>query len=252
MQPNLKRLLRALARAGLHVTVEDSLYRVRLLAHPDAPVAEVLLPPELPVEAKAFTQLAQLAALAHPDGARVERAYATPDFHPGDSGVAIGSVIESRDLLVPAAVGTDINCGMRLHVVDLPLDTFLARRDDFVARMKGDFFFGTRDLPFDGPTARAMFHEGAQGWLPKALQTPRGRLVRSDRRQLEGELSLVFSRGSLAGDARWAPDGFIPREGLGRDAALATIGGGNHFVEVQCVAELVDRQRAWALGLREG
>src|SRR5688572_33048256 len=120
MQPSLKRLLRALAREKLDVTYENSIYRIRLAGKDSFPPAEVLLPPELPVEAKALKQLAQLAALRHPDGAAVERAYATPDFHPGDSGVAIVSVIRTRDLLVPAAVGTDINCGMRLHVVGPP------------------------------------------------------------------------------------------------------------------------------------
>lgn len=252
MHSNLKRLLRALAREGLDVTYEDSIYRIRLVGQAGFPQAEVLLPADLPVEAKALKQLAQLAALRHPDGSGVERAYATPDFHPGDSGVAIGSVIRTRDLLVPAAVGTDINCGMRLHVFDVSLDAFLSRRDDFVERMKGDFFFGKRDLPFDGATATAMFHDGSEGWLPKALKTPRGRLVQADQQQLTGELDRVYARGSLQGDARWAPHGFIPREGLGRDASLATIGGGNHFVEVQCIEEIVDRQRAWELGLRTG
>lgn len=252
MHSNLKRLLRALAREGLDVTYEDSIYRIRLVGKTSFPQAEVLLPADLPVESKALKQLAQLAALRHPDGSAVERAYATPDFHPGDSGVAIGSVLRTRDLIVPAAVGTDINCGMRLHVFDVTLDAFLSRRDDFVERMKGDFFFGKRDLPFDGATATAMFHDGVDGWLPKALGTPRGRLVQADRPQLTAEIDRVYARGSLPGHARWAPHGFIPQEGLGRDAALATIGGGNHFVEVQCVDEIVDRQRAWELGLRSG
>ncbi|MEH1911066.1 hypothetical protein [Nostoc sp.] len=53
MQPkNLKRLLRALERQGLDVTYNDRTYSVRLVNSPDAPVAEVLLPSDFPVEAK--------------------------------------------------------------------------------------------------------------------------------------------------------------------------------------------------------
>lgn len=72
--------------------------------------AEILLPTTLPLEAKAARQLADLAAVHHPHGGRVCRACATPDFHPGDSGVAIGSVLETEGLVLPAAVGVDINC----------------------------------------------------------------------------------------------------------------------------------------------
>src|SRR5688572_13217901 len=143
----IKRIAEALARQGLIVTHADKTWSVKLASSPNAPIAEVLLPDEFPVEGKALKQLAQLAAASHPSGARIDRALATPDFHPGDSGVAIGSVASSRDLVIPAAVGSDINCGMRLHVVDLTIDAFLAKRDAFVGAMKGDYFFGTRDLP---------------------------------------------------------------------------------------------------------
>ncbi len=53
-----------------------------------ATTAEVLLPEDFPVEAKALKQLASLANVRHPQGGCVCRACATPDFHPGNSGVA--------------------------------------------------------------------------------------------------------------------------------------------------------------------
>jgi tRNA-splicing ligase RtcB len=37
-----------------------------------------------------------------------------------------------------------------------------------------------------------------------------------------------------------------------RDPGLATIGGGNHFVEVQRVEAVLDRAQAWRWGVREG
>ncbi|MEG4217720.1 RtcB family protein [Microcoleus sp. Pol14C6] len=93
----------------------------------DAATAEVLLPEDFPVEAKALKQLANLANVRHPQGGCVCRA-ATPDFHPGDAGVAIGSIVETVGMVIPAAIGSDINCGMRLHVADLSIEQFLSQR----------------------------------------------------------------------------------------------------------------------------
>lgn len=70
------------------------------------------------MEAKALKQLANLANVRHPQGGCVCRTCATPDFH---AGVAIGSIVETAGMVIPAAVGSDINCGMRLHVADLSI-----------------------------------------------------------------------------------------------------------------------------------
>ena len=251
MQPTSHRLLRALAREGLEVTYDGRLYTVRLMGDANAPPAEVLLPPDLPVEGKAFRQLAHLAALKHPGGGQVLRVRATPDFHPGDSGVAIGSVLHTRGLVVPGAVGTDINCGMRLHVADLGVDDFLSRRGDFVERMKGHYFFGTRDVAMSSRASEALLRDGLPGWLVETLDAPLGCAGRADLGQLDAELDRVHLGGALSGHPRWAPDALV-REGVVRDAGLASVGGGNHFVEVLRVEEVKDRARAWRWGVREG
>jgi tRNA-splicing ligase RtcB len=251
MQPNLSRLLRALAREGLEVTYDGRLYTVRLQGDANAPPAEVLLPPDLPVEGKAFRQLAHLASLKHPHGGAVLRVRATPDFHPGDSGVAIGSVLHTRGLVVPAAVGTDINCGMRLHVADLGVEAFLARRDAFVERMKGHYFFGTRDVAMSSRAAEALLRDGIPGWLLETMEHPLGCAAKADLTQLDRESTRIHLGGALEGDPAWAPSGLV-KPGVVRDAGLATIGGGNHFVEVQRVEAVVDRARAWEWGVREG
>jgi tRNA-splicing ligase RtcB (3'-phosphate/5'-hydroxy nucleic acid ligase) len=62
---NTHRLLRALAKQGLDVSYDDKTYTVRLNHIPDAPTAEVLLPPDFPIEGKAFQQLAQLTTLTN-------------------------------------------------------------------------------------------------------------------------------------------------------------------------------------------
>ncbi|MEH1941286.1 MAG: RtcB family protein [Nostoc sp.] len=253
MQPkNLKRLLRALERQGLDVTYSDRTYSVRLVNSPDAPVAEVLLPEGFPVEAKALKQLANLASVRHPSGGCVCRACATPDFHPGDAGVAIGSVVETVGQVIPGAVGSDINCGMRLHVADLTIEEFLAKRDQFVERMKGDYFFGTRDVTMTAQAMQALFQYGVPGWLDAMLDRATGSIVKSDLQQLAQESERIFLGGSMDGDWKLAPEELVPDAGLVRDGGLATIGGGNHFVEVQRVDKVENRPLAHAWGVREG
>ncbi|MBD2496793.1 RtcB family protein [Nostoc sp. FACHB-280] len=253
MQPkNIQRLLRALARQGLDVNYCNGVYSVRLTNSPDAPIAEVLLPEDFPIEAKALKQLANLANVRHPNGGCVCRACATPDFHPGDAGVAIGSVVETVGQVIPAAVGSDINCGMRLHVADLSIDKFLSQRDLFVERMKGDYFFGTRDVTMTAQTMKALFQYGVLGWLDTMFDQPTGSFVKSDLDQISQESESIFLGGAMEGDWKLAPEELVPDTRLVRDGGLATIGSGNHFVEVQQVEKIENRSLAYAWGIREG
>ena len=253
MQPkNLKRLLRALERQGLDVSYNNRTYSVRLVNSPDAPVAEVLLPEGFPVEAKALKQLANLASVSHPSGGCVCRACATPDFHPGDAGVAIGSIVETVGQVIPGAVGSDINCGMRLHVADLTIDEFMTKRDQFVEKMKGDYFFGTRDVTMTAEAMRSLFQYGIPGWLDAMLDRPTGSVIKSDLQQIAQESDRIFLGGSMDGDWKLAPEELVPDSGMVRDGGLATIGGGNHFVEVQRVDKVENRPLAHAWGVREG
>ncbi|WP_432812325.1 RtcB family protein [Pantanalinema sp. GBBB05] len=246
------RLLRALARQGLDVQYNHQSYSVRWATAPDSPIAEVLLPANFPVEVKALKQLANLATVKHPAGGQVCRVCATPDFHPGDAGVAIGSVVETSGQVIPAAVGSDINCGIRLHVVDLAVADFLAQRDRFVELMKGDFFFGNRDVTMTAQTMQALFQHGVVGWLDAILDRPTGSVVQSDLSQLASEIDRIFLNGSMAGHTQWAPEELVPATGLVRDGGLATIGGGNHFVEVQWIEQVEDRALAYQWGVRAG
>lgn len=253
MQPkNLKRLLRALSRQGLDVTYNNSTYSVRLSNNTNAPVAEVLLPKSFPVEAKALKQLANLANVRHPAGGSVCKCHATPDFHPGDAGIAIGSVVETENMVIPAATGSDINCGMRLHVANLTIDAFLAKRNQFVELMKGDYFFGTRDVTMSGKAMQALFEHGIPGWLDAMLDAPTGSVAKSNLEQLARESNNIFLGGSMDGNWRLAPPELVPNDGLVRDGGLATIGGGNHFVEVQRVEQVLNPALAYAWGIKEG
>jgi tRNA-splicing ligase RtcB len=242
-----------LARQGLEITQEGSVYRVKsTTAEPDAPVAEVLLPVGFPLEGKALVQLSRFAAVRHPSGGSVCHACATPDIHPGTL-VPVGAVIASADVVIPQAIGTDINCGMRMHVADLGVDEFLSKKEAFVERLRGDLLLGTRDLPMATDAVRAMFDRGVGAWLDVVRQHRLGALARCDLEELERECGRIYAGGVARGSARWAPRDLLPESrDVIRDPSLGTVGGGNHFVEIQVVDQVDDRRTAWAWGVRPG
>lgn len=248
--PSLRRLAKALARDGVGVSRRDGAWKFTRLDDDDV-CAEVLLPDGFPVERKAVVQLMGFAGARHPQGGRVHRAVATPDFHPGDP-IPVGAVVAtSPDMVIPQAIGTDINCGMRLHVAALDLDRFEAGRDRFVEAVKGDLLLGRRDLPTRVATMRGLLAHGLLGWLEEASAA--GSLTASDFDQLEAEVERVFRLGSAEGDPAFAPEDLQPTDrSVFRDSALATIGGGNHFVELQVVEAVMDGPTAWAWGVRPG
>lgn len=237
-----------MARKGLDLSKEGPVYRVK--RHGSAVTAEVLLPEGFPLESKAAVQLARFADVQHPSGGRVVQACATPDFHPG-SEVPVGAVVAASNMVIPSAIGTDINCGMRLHVADLTLDRFLAGKEKLVELLKGDLLLGTRDLPATVEGMRGMFALGIPGWLDAE---PLGAMARADRRQLEDEsFHRVYDCGMLNGHERWAPDGRLPDDrAVIRDGGLGTVGGGNHFVEIQVVDEISNSYLAQEWGVRVG
>ncbi|MGE3675312.1 MAG: RtcB family protein [Polyangiaceae bacterium] len=248
----LPRVLRALARQGLLVRKEGPVFSVCHPQHNTEP-ARVLLPEGFPLDGKALLQLCAFAGVKHPLGGAVCAACATPDFHAG-SLVPVGAVIATTlDLVIPQAIGTDIQCGMRLHAVDLDVETFLSRKSAWLELVYGDLFLGTRDLPMRVPAVRAMFEAGALGWLEATRQAPLGLMQRIELDQLESELERSFELGSADGDARYAPRDLLPdTRDVIRDSCMGTVGGGNHFIEVQFVEQILDAQTAFGWGLRRG
>jgi tRNA-splicing ligase RtcB len=243
--------LRALAREGLSVVRDGDLVTVRDMRDPSGIPAEVLLPANHPLDPKALKQLSAFAQVRHPAGGKVVQAFATPDFHPG-SVVPVGCVLATSELVIPQAIGTDINCGMRLHVADLTVDQLLAKKPEWLKAMKGDLLMSTRDLPMDVPQIQAMFRSGPLGWLEEVEKRPLGMLARADLRQLGRELENSFGLGSLDGDLDYAPLDMMPEgRDVIRDCFIGTIGGGNHFVELQVVEEVLDRTWAFRWGVRK-
>jgi tRNA-splicing ligase RtcB (3'-phosphate/5'-hydroxy nucleic acid ligase) len=173
---------------------------------------------------------------------------ATPDIHTG-FGVPIGSVLASPGFVSPAAVGYDINCGMRLL-----LTPFDAR--DLDVKAVADAI--RRELPLGEGKANSRFALGpaeldkvlAEG-LEGLCSVARGRrelAAALDPESLAAHMRRVEERGALPGD----PGAVLQRAKQRGAAQLGTLGGGNHFVELQEVERVDDSPAATALGLRRG
>jgi tRNA-splicing ligase RtcB len=162
------------------------------------------------VDANALQQLRNVAALpiVHSHVA------AMPDVHFG-IGATVGSVIATRQAIVPAAVGVDIGCGM------------MAVRTSLTASQ----------LPDDLGTIRSAIERA----VPHGRTDNGGKNDRGSWRDVPALHADLWRR--MERDYR-ALVGKHPRLDRGRTAEhLGTLGTGNHFIEV-CLDEA---QRVWVM-----
>ena len=193
------------------------------------------------LEASAVQQLTDGASIP-----TVRRALATPDIHQG-YGVPIGCVLGMENVVVPAAVGFDINCGMRvlttnLHASDVNLDLLATstRRDIPLGEGKSNIRVSFSDLDTvlaDGVRGLARIkHSGHRVW---EAWNSAAEKIRSNR---------IEDNGSMKGDPS-AVSNYSKQRGMDQ---LGTLGGGNHFVEFQIVQSIKDNRIAQRFGLFDG
>jgi tRNA-splicing ligase RtcB len=166
-------------------------------------------------------------------------AIAMPDVHQG-YGFPVGGVAATRlpaGVISPGAIGYDINCGVRLLASEITADEI---------------------EPYLNDLATALYRNCPSG------VGEQGRYHLSD-----AELSEILSRGAqwcLENDLATAEDILHTEENgrlAGADAAqvshharergrnqLGTLGSGNHFLEVDRVANILDEECAASYGLR--
>ena len=193
------------------------------------------------VEPEALRQLCNATTL-DPDAIVM----ATPDIHSG-YGVPIGCVFATPSLISPCAVGYDINCGMRL------LTTPFAQHEVDVKQLADSI---RRDIPLgEGKANIAVPHAQFDQVLAHGVRATSEIVSGSDRmsacfddRELEADLGCIEDAGSMEGD----PDALGNRaKDRGRNQ-LGSLGGGNHFIEIQVVRDIYDEERAKAFGLHRG
>lgn len=244
---NINRLIRAFARKGLSLSREGSTWHARN----EYAQASILLPDSLPLEDKAVTQLLSFAAVASPEGKKlVCKACATPDFHPGAI-APVGSIVATApDVAIPASIGTDINCGMRMLTTGLTLGQVAPHKTRLVSRLKQVLLENERDIPVSTLAFRALFDDGPHSFIDNLN---RGGIWNSvNRTRLHAEVQHCIGLESFGSSAIYAPEAYIQKRDIYRDPCLGTPGGGNHFVEFQVVDEVFDKVAAYHQGIQKG
>ena len=146
----------------------------------------------------------------------LEKVVFSPDLHKG-AGIPVGTSALLKGCVIPKAIGTDIGCGMQLSVLDVPRSVI--EDPELDQHLRAVFFEGKRNI----------------------------KLSRNERIQL-------FKNGAFTSSC--APEEFLRSSALRDDEAthddqLGSIGGGNHFVEIQEVDAVIDRHKAYEWGLKK-
>ncbi len=186
--------------------------------------------------------LAQVANVATLPGI-VEASYAMPDLHLG-YGFCIGGVaatdVDAGGVVSPGGVGFDISCGVRTLVAPVQhaeVDTAALRRimDELDRRIpRGTGPGGLRKL--DRTQLKRVLVEGSEFVVAEGFGVP-------------DDLERTEDGGRLP-DAD--PEEVSERAGKRGLAQLGSLGGGNHFCELQVVADVLDPQAADAFGISRG
>lgn len=175
----------------------------------------------------------------------------TPDFHKA-AGVPVGTTLATRGFVVPAAIGNDVNCGMRLHVTSLQEERVRAVVDELETHLRRAYFEGGRNIPMTRTQREALLRDGLLGLLLSVPKSQSEGLWTAFHRWAERDLDRVEQSGSLPSRSTFGLHDFLGPQELSRDAQIGSIGGGNHFVEIQRVEKIFDSVTAHAWGLKPG
>jgi tRNA-splicing ligase RtcB len=164
-----------------------------------------------------------------------------PDVYAGQ-GAPVGIVVASKypaGAIAPGAIGHDINTGVRLLGSDIRIDDAEDLMDDLADALHGHIPCG---VDAEGPLQLSkseidhVAQSGAQ-WALRKDMAQQDDLVRAEEggRLNEANPSKVSETARSLGALQ-----------------LGTLGGGEHFIEINYVEEVFNRAAAITMGLKEG
>jgi tRNA-splicing ligase RtcB (3'-phosphate/5'-hydroxy nucleic acid ligase) len=222
------------------VRIDDTLWEIPASARDDMRVpARVFADEELLEAILADRSLEQLQNVATLPGI-VEAAIAMPDIHQG-YGFPVGGLAATAPpdgVVSPGGVGYDINCGVRLLAAPFTASELGRRRDALVHEISRRVPTGAGrggPLTLRGRDLESLLEQG-----PRWLVEHRGIGTADD-------VAATESEGCLEGAD---PEKVSARARERGADQLGTVGSGNHFIELQRIDELPDRDTAEAFGLR--
>ncbi|MUN37389.1 RtcB family protein [Actinomadura litoris] len=221
---------------------------VDICAGTDVPIESSAVDEILTVLETADT-LERLAAATGQGEAAIDRVALTPDLHKG-AGIPIGTVLRTSGALIPQAVGNDINCGMRLEATSLTVDQVRPRLGALERRLRHLFFEGGRRIALTGVQREALLRDGLPGLLGVPGERADG--IWSRHRREDGRPGRIHGERYPTTTAEPFRDWIASAGGTSHDSIIGSVGGGNHFAELQYVASIHDRQAAYAWGFELG
>ncbi|MFO8098719.1 MAG: RtcB family protein [Salinibacter sp.] len=208
---------------------EDMRVPVRIIANEDL-IGDIL-------SGEAIEQAIQTAMLPGLVGHLV----VMPDVYSGQ-GAPVGIVAVSKwpvGSIAPGAIGHDINTGVRLLGSDIALEEAEGMFEVLADTLKGHIPSGTEaegSLQIGKNEVDHVAQSGAQ-WALRKDMAQQDDLVRAE----EGGRLNDADPGKVSSTAR----------SLGAQQ-LGTLGGGEHFIEINAVDEVFNRAAAVTMGLKEG
>ncbi|MCS7081553.1 MAG: RtcB family protein [Bacteroidetes bacterium] len=187
------------------------------------------------LEDKSLAQLVNMTTLP----GVLRHAIAMPDVHQG-YGFPVGGVLAtdvSEGVVSPGGVGYDINCGVRLLLSDIPRQHVdEARLTRLVERLMRTIPVGTGEgspITLSKKELDRVALEGAHWAVRQGYGLPEDLERIEDGGRMEGADPEAVSE-------RARERGYVQ---------LGSLGSGNHFLEIQYVAEIFDEAAAQAFGL---
>ncbi len=172
----------------------------------------------------------------------VRASLAMPDIHWG-YGFPIGGVaatdIDRGGVISPGGVGFDINCGVRCLKTELEYEEIKDKLGDLVYALFNDIPSGVGskgDIKVSTREEKDILVKGSAWAVAKGYG-------------IAEDLEFTEENGAIDGAD---PDAVSERAYERGKSQSGTLGSGNHFIEVQFIDQLYDRQACDTLGLRLG
>lgn len=190
------------------------------------------------MDEKTFTQICNVAALP----GIVKASFAMPDAHMG-YGFCIGGVAafdpEDGGVISGGGVGFDIACGVRTFHTGLSEEEITAVKEKLAQSLFYDIPAGvgsTGNITVAGDTINNMLSGGAVWAVEKGFGT-------------KEDLDFIEERGIMKGAM---PEKVSPQAKKRQQEEMGTLGSGNHYLEVQKVADIYDAKIAEGFGIKKG
>jgi tRNA-splicing ligase RtcB len=169
----------------------------------------------------------------------------TPDFHKG-RGIPIGTVALVSGAVLPQAIGSDIGCGVQLLVTNVHARDLEVLWPQLQHRLRYLFFEGGRDIPMSPQQREAMLLNGPQGLIDTYQDNEHAGLWRYYDIEQQTDAANRYC-GPDQVRTTFSFSGFIKGAGglSSHDAQIGSIGGGNHFVEIQEIDDILDGVKAY-------